>query len=233
MLAFSTPKACKKPLDKKTHPAPWPARHTQPSNHRHVRPGELNRLPVGQVQSSYALCVCRIRKSKKTMAAGRVAVGVGRPHNIKITYVQPSITLSIHARCPATFMYTSYVEPAPHETTPICTGAPPRITTSGPPSLDPPAARRVAPTRTQRARLVEGLDKKNHIATPAASAYCAATTRSRKHSAWRGWPGGASLSIAGDYCAPIGRQTVLRGGRARRSSLVISQTGVSQLAHVR
>ena len=107
--------------------------YTQPSNHRHVRPGELNRLPVGQVQSSYALCVCRIRPSKKTMAAGRVAVGVGRPHNIKITYVQPSITLSIHARCPATFMYTSYVEPAPHETTPICTGAPPRITTSGPP----------------------------------------------------------------------------------------------------
>ena len=43
----------------------------------------------------------------------------------------------------ATFMYTSYVEPAPHETTPICTGAPPRITTSGPP-LSPSRHHRVA-----------------------------------------------------------------------------------------
>ena len=53
------------PPPRARRPAAWCGHGSGHPNHRHVRPGELNRLPVGQVQSSYALCVCRIRPSKK------------------------------------------------------------------------------------------------------------------------------------------------------------------------
>ena len=197
---FSTPKACKKPLTK-THP-----------------------------NAAIRACVCRIRPSKKTgpgMASGWAApqyknnVRSTLNHALDPRPVPRHLHVQRRTSSPRpTRPRRSAPRAAAHHDERAARVAAPSLRSS----LDPPAARRVAPTRTQRARLVEGLDKKNHIATPAASAYCAATTRSRKHSAWRGWPGGASLSnISSSFSfsasvACFASGGVRRGARRRRRS---------------